>query len=128
MSRTPGNPFKAALARGDTLFGLWLALADAGSAELCATSGFDWLLIDGEHGPYQLRTMLAALQAVAPYPAQAVVRVPSHDPALIKQVLDIGASTLLVPMVDTPEQAADCFMRTEMDALCLGRYILVKPR
>ena len=112
MSRTPGNPFKAALARGDTLFGLWLALADAGSAELCATSGFDWLLIDGEHGPYQLRTMLAALQAVAPYPAQAVVRVPSHDPALIKQVLDIGASTLLVPMVDTPEQARELVRAT----------------
>jgi len=112
MAATPANPFKAALARGDVTFGLWLALAEPSSAELCATSGFDWVLIDGEHGPYDLRTILAVLQAVAPYPSHAIVRVPSHDPALIKQVLDLGACTLLVPMVDSAAQARDLVRAT----------------
>jgi len=103
--QTPDNRFKQALARGETQIGLWLGLADAYSAELCAGSGFDWLLIDGEHAPNDLRSMLATLQAVAPYPAHPVVRVPEGSTALIKQVLEIGATTLLVPMVDSAEQA-----------------------
>ena len=102
---TPVNPFKQALQRGGTQIGLWLALADAYTAELCAGSGFDWLLIDGEHGPNDLRSMLAALQAVAPYPVHPIVRIPHDDTALIKQVLEIGATTLLVPMVESAAQA-----------------------
>jgi 4-hydroxy-2-oxoheptanedioate aldolase len=112
MAETPANPFKAALARDEVQIGLWLALAEPCSAEVCATSGFDWLLIDGEHGPYDLRTMLAVLRAVAPYPAHPVVRIPSHDPALIKQVLDIGSTTLMVPMVETAEQARELVRAT----------------
>jgi 4-hydroxy-2-oxoheptanedioate aldolase len=100
------NPFKAALARGEKLVGLWLSMADAYSAEICATAGFQWLLIDGEHAPNDLRSTLAQLQAVAPYPGHPVVRTVDGNPALIKQLLDIGVQTLLVPMVDTPEQAA----------------------
>ena len=100
------NPFKAALARGEKLVGLWLSMAEPYSAEVCATAGFQWLLIDGEHAPNDLRSTLAQLQAVAPYPAHPVVRTVDGDPALIKQLLDIGVQTLLVPMVDTPEQAA----------------------
>jgi 4-hydroxy-2-oxoheptanedioate aldolase len=103
--QTPRNTFKDALAAGGLQTGLWLALSDPYAAELCATCGFDWLLIDGEHAPNDLRTTLGALQAVAPYPAHPVVRVPKGDDALIKQVLDIGASTLLVPMVESAEQA-----------------------
>jgi 4-hydroxy-2-oxoheptanedioate aldolase len=102
---TPDNPFKAALAEPGARLGLWLGLADPYSAELCATAGFDWLLIDGEHGPNDLRSMLAVLQAVAPYPAHPVVRIPTGDATLIKQVLEIGATTLLVPMVETADQA-----------------------
>jgi 4-hydroxy-2-oxoheptanedioate aldolase len=103
--RTPDNAFKAALAEPGARLGLWLGLADPYSAELCATAGFDWLLVDGEHGPNDLRSMLSVLQAVAPYPAHPVVRVPTGDATLIKQVLEIGATTLLVPMVETAEQA-----------------------
>jgi 4-hydroxy-2-oxoheptanedioate aldolase len=102
---TPDNAFKRALTRGDAQIGLWLGLADPYTAELCATAGFDWLLVDGEHGPNDLRSMLAILQAVAPYPAQPVVRVPQGDAALIKQVLEIGATTLMVPMVESAKQA-----------------------
>jgi 4-hydroxy-2-oxoheptanedioate aldolase len=104
---TPVNAFKQALNRGETQIGLWLALADAYAAELCAGSGFDWLLIDGEHAPNDLRTMLAALQAIAAYPVRPVVRIPHGDQHLIKQVLDIGATTLMVPMVESPEQASE---------------------
>lgn len=101
-----GNPFKAALARGEPQVGLWLSLADPYCAELCATAGFQWLLIDGEHAPNDVRSTLAQLQAVAPYGAHPVARVVTGDAALIKQMLDIGVQTLLVPMVDTAEQAA----------------------
>jgi 4-hydroxy-2-oxoheptanedioate aldolase len=106
-SPTPDNRFKQALQRGETQIGLWLGLADPYAAELCAGSGFDWLLIDGEHAPNDLRTMLATLQAVAPYPVQPVIRIPFGDTALIKQVLEIGATNLLVPMVESAEQARE---------------------
>jgi 4-hydroxy-2-oxoheptanedioate aldolase len=99
------NRFKASLKSGQKQIGLWLAMADSYSAEICAGSGFDWLLLDGEHSPLDLRTMLAQLQSLAPYPVHAVVRPPTGDPVLIKQMLDIGAQSLLIPMVETPEQA-----------------------
>lgn len=105
MGGAHGPSFKQALASPGARIGLWLALADPYTAELCATAGFDWLLIDGEHAPNDLRTMLSALQAVAPYPVHPVVRLPQGDTVLIKQVLEIGATTLLVPMVESAEQA-----------------------
>lgn len=105
--RTPDNRFKQALARGETQIGLWLGLADPGSAELCATCGFDWLLIDGEHAPNELRTILATLQAIAPYPVRPVLRIPHGDATCIKQVLELGAQTLLVPMVESTDQARE---------------------
>jgi 4-hydroxy-2-oxoheptanedioate aldolase len=105
--KTPENSFKKALARRQLQIGLWLALADSYAAEICAGAGFDWLLIDGEHAPNDLRSMLAALQAVAAYPTHPVVRVPRGDATLIKQVLEIGATTLLVPMVESAEQARE---------------------
>jgi 4-hydroxy-2-oxoheptanedioate aldolase len=85
-----------------------MGLAHAYTAEICALAGFDWLVIDGEHAPNDLRTILSQLQTLAAYPAsQPVTRIPVGETALIKQVLDLGAQTLLVPMVDTPEQAAE---------------------
>ncbi len=107
MSKTPINTFKAALRQGRKQWGLWLGLADAYAAEACATCGFDWLLVDGEHAPNDLRSMLATLQALAPYPSHPVVRIPEGQTALIKQVLEIGAQTILVPMVETAAQATD---------------------
>ena len=98
------NTFKQAL-KERAQIGLWLSLANPYSAELCATANCDWLLIDGEHAPNNVQTTLAQLQAVAPYAAQPVVRAVTADVALIKQLLDIGANNLLIPMIDTPEQA-----------------------
>lgn len=99
------NSFKTALAARQPQIGLWLSMAAPYLAEVSATAGFDWLLIDGEHAPNDLQTTLQALQAVNAYPSQPVVRAVSGDVALIKQLLDIGAKTLLVPMVDTAGQA-----------------------
>ena len=101
----PLNPFKRALAAGETQIGLFLGLADAYSAEVVAGAGFDWLLIDGEHGPNDLRTIIAQLQALAPYAVRPVVRSVDHDAARIKQLLDGGVQTLMVPMVETADQA-----------------------
>jgi len=99
------NPFKAALAARQRQIGLWLAMADPYLAEVSATAGFDWMLVDGEHAPNDLRSTLGALQAIAAYRPQPVVRVVTGDVARIKQLLDIGVQNLLVPMVDTAEQA-----------------------
>ena len=109
--QTPTNPFKAAIAAGRPQIGLWLGLGSPYSAEICAGAGFDWLLIDGEHGPNDTLTLLAQLQAIAAYPAShAIARIPmGHGEIgemLIKQYLDLGVQTLLVPMVETGEQAA----------------------
>lgn len=102
----PINTFKQRLQSGQPQIGLWLGLADAYCAELAANAGFDWLLLDGEHAPNDLRSLLAQLQAIAPYPAQPIIRPPIGDASPIKQLLDIGAQTLLVPMVESAEQAA----------------------
>ncbi|CAE6690970.1 4-hydroxy-2-oxo-heptane-1,7-dioate aldolase [Paraburkholderia aspalathi] len=102
------NPFKAALANGQRQIGFWLSMADAYLAEVSATAGFEWLLIDAEHAPNDVRSILAQLQAVAPYSAEAVVRPVNGDPALLKRLLDIGARNLLVPMIDTADQARAC--------------------
>ncbi len=105
------NRFKQALHERRAQIGLWLGLAHAYTAEICAGAGFDWLLVDGEHAPNDLAVVLAQLQAIAAYPdTHAIARVPmGHGHVgqmLIKQYLDLGAQTLLVPMVDTAEQAA----------------------
>lgn len=99
------NPFKAALQAGQRQIGLWLTLSDPYCAEVCASTGFDWVLIDGEHSPNDLRSILGQLQAVAAYPTHAVVRPPIGETWVIKQLLDMGAQSLLVPMVETAEQA-----------------------
>jgi 4-hydroxy-2-oxoheptanedioate aldolase len=105
MTISNANHFKRALREGRTQIGMWLALANPYTAEVCATAGFDWLLIDGEHGPNDVPLVLSQLQAIAAYPVSPVVRIVTGETALIKQLLDIGAQTLLVPMVESAEQA-----------------------
>ncbi len=109
--KTPINQFKQAIAHQQAQIGLSVNLANPISTEICAGAGFDWLLLDGEHSPNTLTTLLAQLQAVAAYPGtHAIGRVPlghgEAGTALIKQFLDLGFQTLLVPMVDTAAQAA----------------------
>ncbi len=99
------NPFKAALKNDEIQYGFWLGLANAYSAEICAGSGFDWLLIDGEHAPNTLDTILHQLQVLAGFPVHAVVRPVEGTNANIKQLLDIGARNLLIPMIESVGQA-----------------------
>lgn len=101
----PINTFKQRLQSGEAQIGLWVGLAEPYCAELAANAGFDWLLLDGEHAPNDVRSLLGQLQAVAAYPSHPVIRPPIGDAVVIKQLLDLGAQTLLVPMVDSAEQA-----------------------
>lgn len=98
------NYFKKKL-KDTQQIGMWLGMADGYTAEIAANAGFDWLLIDGEHAPNDLKSILYQLQTIAAYPSQAVVRPVTGDVGLIKQLLDIGAQTLLIPMVESAEQA-----------------------
>ena len=101
----PANALKARLAAGDVTHGCWVGLADAYAAGIAASAGFDWLLIDNEHAPNDLRSTLAQLQAVEASGTPAMVRLQDADPARIKRALDIGAQSLLIPMIDSAEQA-----------------------
>jgi 4-hydroxy-2-oxoheptanedioate aldolase len=101
----PKNPFKRSLARGEVLYGLWASLSGSYAIEAVAGAGFDWLMIDTEHSPKDLESVLAQLQIVAAYPTQTVVRVPWNDMVTIKRYLDIGAQTLLIPQVNTADEA-----------------------
>ncbi len=99
------NPLKASLAAGRPSLGLWCSLASALSTEIMAGAGAGWLLIDGEHSPNDLRSTMAQLQAAAAFPCEAAVRLPSDSAVLIKQFMDAGARSLMIPNVRTAEQA-----------------------
>lgn len=101
----PRNAFKASLREGRATTGLFLGLVCPLAAELCATAGFDWLLIDAEHAPNNPATVLAQLQAAAAHGVPVIVRPVDHAAAQIKQYLGVGAQSLLVPMVETAAQA-----------------------
>ena len=102
----PRNAFKRALSASKAQIGLWSSLSSNYTVEVISGAGFDWILLDMEHSPNDLESLLAQLQAAAPYPTQPVVRVPWNDMVTIKRVLDVGAQSLLVPYVSTAEEAA----------------------
>ena len=106
MMDMPRNQFLAKLGSGETLFGLWLGIPDNTVAEMMAGAGFDWLVIDHEHGPYELRDIMSHLQAIAPYDVAPIVRPVDDSPALLKKLCDIGVQTFLIPMVESADQAA----------------------
>lgn len=110
--KMPHNTFKQQLLAGQPQTGIWLGLASAYTAEIAATAGFDWLLLDAEHAPNDVSSLLAQLQALAPYDSHPVVRPPTGDTVLIKRYLDIGVQNLLIPMVETAEQAAQLVAAT----------------
>lgn len=103
----PHNPFKAALKAGKPQMGCWLGLADPYIAEISAGADFDWLLIDAEHAPNDLRTIIGQLQVISGFESHAVVRPTIGETWVIKQLLDAGAQTLLIPMVETAAQARE---------------------
>ncbi len=102
----PRNAFKRALAEGGRVQpGFWISLGSAYAMEAVAGAGYDWLLLDGEHSPIETESTLAMLQAASGYPVSPVLRPAANDSVLIKRALDIGAQTLLVPFVETAQEA-----------------------
>jgi 4-hydroxy-2-oxoheptanedioate aldolase len=103
--QVPQNPFKRAIQAGQLQIGLWSSLSSNYTVEVIAGAGFDWLLLDMEHSPNDLESVLSQLQAAAPYPSNPIVRVPWNDMVAIKRLLDIGVQSLLIPYVSTVEEA-----------------------
>ena len=104
------NPFKQALKSGRLQIGLWHSLSSHLVVEILADSGFDWILLDTEHAPNELPMVLAELQAMRGGTAHPVVRPAWNDPVIIKRLLDIGAQSLLIPYVETEEEARRAVM------------------
>ena len=108
------NRFKTALSEGRPQIGLWTTLSTAFATEVVAGAGFDWLCLDTEHSPGDPLTILPQLQCVAGYPGvSAMVRPAANDAVLIKRMLDAGAQTLLIPMVNSADDARAAFQRNE---------------
>jgi len=101
----PANELKRNLRAGKVQVGCWISLASVASAEICAGAGFDWVLIDMEHAPNELAMVHHQLHAAAPYPTSTVVRAPWNDTVLIKRLLDVGVQNLLLPYVQSAEEA-----------------------
>ncbi|MBM3567738.1 MAG: HpcH/HpaI aldolase/citrate lyase family protein [Alphaproteobacteria bacterium] len=129
------NRFKAALKAGKRQIGLWNSLRGNYEADIIADVGFDWILVDMEHSPNDIGDVLSHLQALDPGSATPVVRIPWNDAVVIKRVLDIGAMAILVPYVETAEEArkavaATRYPKAGMRGVALGtranRYGRVK--
>ncbi|KAF0675141.1 HpcH/HpaI aldolase family protein [Profundibacterium mesophilum] len=102
----PRNMLKDALKNGRVKIGLWMGLGHPAAAEIASRAGFDWCLIDGGYGSFDTSRVLAQLQAMDSE-ALPVLRVPRNDSEMIRQALDLGVQTIVVPMVETAEQAAE---------------------
>lgn len=106
------NKFKQEIANGNLQIGLWLSSTTSYMAEIAATSDYDWLLIDGEHAPNTVQNLLTQLQAIAPYKSHPVIRPLEGNQSNIKQILDIGSQTLLIPMIESGQQAKEIVSAT----------------
>lgn len=104
--KTPVNQFKKRLLAGENLDGLWMSLGSPVAAEALGLLGFDWLLFDTEHSALDLAQVQPLLQAASAGESSLVMRPAWNDKVLIKRALDIGAQTLLIPFVQTAEEAA----------------------
>ena len=105
--KNPKNLFKAGLTAGQRQLGIWNTIGGNTVPELLGGSGFDWVLVDCEHAAIETVEVLPALQAIGQNPdTSAVVRVAANDPTLFKRVLDMGAQTVMVPYVQTADEAA----------------------
>src|SRR3569832_1926279 len=120
--KTPVNPFKQAMREKRVQYGLWHSLIGPLNTEICAAAGFDWLLLDAEHTPNDPMNVPQQSQVIAAYPGtHAIARLPmGHGwvgQALVKQYLDVGIQTLLIPMVETAEQARELVRYTKYPPL-----------
>ncbi len=110
------NEFKSALSQGRVQLGLWSSLSSNYSAEIVAGSGYDWILLDMEHSPNALRSVLSQLQAIAPYHAEPLVRLYQFDKDLVKLYLDMGVRGFVFANVESARQACDIVASTRYPA------------
>ena len=106
------NIFKKALLEGPPQLGLWSTLASNIVADILSDAGYDWIAIDMEHAPNEIPTVLSQLQAMNGGTAAPIVRLPVNEPVVVKQLLDIGAYTLVFPMIQNAEDARRAVMAT----------------
>jgi 2-dehydro-3-deoxyglucarate aldolase len=106
------NRFRRALLAREQLIGCWASLASPISTEVLGYSGFDWLLIDGEHAPNDLQSIMLQLMALKDSPSAAVVRPQWAEPILLKRLLDLGVYNFLMPFIESAEQAAQAVAAT----------------
>ncbi len=107
LVRRPPEHFRDLWRSDRPMYGGWAQLPSPMSAEILGHTGFDWVCIDAQHGPMGTDSLLAMLQVLTLTGTPAFVRVPWTDPGLIMKVLDAGAVGVIVPMVSTPQQAAE---------------------
>ncbi len=100
------NPLKRKLDAGETALGFWVSLESPSITEIAATLGFDWVLIDAEHGQLEYKEIIEHLRAARGSQTAVLVRITEIQPGIIKRVLDLGADGIMVPQVNTPEEAA----------------------
>ena len=124
---SPRNAFKQALSNQQRQVGLWCGLANPVAAEILAGAGFDWIVIDGEHAPNDITTLLPQLQAMRGGTAEPVFRVPWNDMVIIKRALDVGARSLLIPFVQNADEARKAVAATRYPPLGI-RGVAVSPR
>jgi 4-hydroxy-2-oxoheptanedioate aldolase len=110
----PANTFKHAIKDGKLQIGIWSQLANAVGAEVIADAGFDFAVIDAEHAPNDVLTVVPQLQILDRSPTSAVLRMPWNDMVLTKRFLDIGAQTLLMPFIQNAEEAARAVSYTRL--------------
>lgn len=102
------NKLKKLIQKDEITYGVWNAINDTYIAEILAGAGYDWIVVDAEHSPFDQRTILTQIQAMAAYPeTQVIVRAPSADAVYLKKILDFGVQSILIPMVETVEQAEE---------------------
>src|SRR5579862_5196440 len=105
--KIPTNRFKRAILEGKPQLGFWCSLASNVAVEILAGSGFDWLLLDREHAPNDLSMVYSQLQACMENPVQPIVRPPWNEMIIIKRLLDAGVQTVLLPTVQSEQEARD---------------------
>jgi 4-hydroxy-2-oxoheptanedioate aldolase len=123
----PRNAFKQALSTCERQIGLWSGLASPIAAEIIAGAGFNWIVIDGEHGPNDITSLLAQLQSMRGGTAEPVFRLPWNDAVMFKRALDVGARSLLVPFVQNAEEARKAIAATRYPPFGI-RGVSVAPR
>jgi len=99
------NKFKTAIKAGHKQYGIWNGIPHSYAAEILAGAGFDWVLVDAEHGPFDINQIVIQLQAMSRYPVTPIVRMPNADPVYVKTLMDAGVQSFIIPMIENGETA-----------------------